>query len=158
MLEPTYLPHRLESFQDPALPVARSSAAASHPAGQGMFVTSASNCQLLGRNTILIILHKTVGTLPGHLQGLHGMCMCACSVAQLFLTFCDPMNYSHQAPLSMELPARYWWSFELGDIAVASSMSTKVWLVIKICEVCWCKKSGRDIWLQNQEIAGIISV
>ena len=123
-----------------------------------MFATSASNCQLLGGNTILVILHKTVGTRPGHLQGLHVMCMRACSVAQLFLTLCDPMNYSHQAPLSMELPARHRWTFELGDVAVASSISTQVWLVMKICEVCWCKKSDHDIWLQYQEIAGMISV
>ena len=34
----------------------------------------------------------------------------ACSVAQLCVTVCDPMGYTHQAPLSMGLSHQESWS------------------------------------------------
>ena len=38
------------------------------------------------------------------------VCMCACSIAQLYPTLCDPMGCSPQAPLSMELCRHEYWS------------------------------------------------
>ena len=42
------------------------------------------------------------------------MCMyiytCVCSVAQLYLTLCDPMHWSPSGPLSMEFSSQGYWS------------------------------------------------
>ena len=35
---------------------------------------------------------------------LSSLCLHACSISQLYLTLCDPMDCSHQAPLSMGFP------------------------------------------------------
>ena len=35
---------------------------------------------------------------------------CSCQVAQLCLTLCDPMDYTHQAPLSMGFSRQEYWS------------------------------------------------
>ena len=37
---------------------------------------------------------------------------CSCQVAQLCLTLCDPMDYTHQAPLSMGFSRQEYWSGE----------------------------------------------
>ena len=48
---------------------------------------------------------KTVDCLTDN-----GFTVCACSIAKLCLTLCDPWTVAHQAPLSMGSPRQEYWS------------------------------------------------
>ena len=65
---------------------------------QGIFLTQGSNLGLL------CLLHWQVDSLPlilGQGVGLFLEVVCVCLVTQSCLILCDPMDCSHQAPLSM---------------------------------------------------------
>ena len=40
----------------------------------------------------------------------HKRCVVLCLVARLCLTLCDPMSVAHQAPLSVGLSSKEYWS------------------------------------------------
>ena len=55
--------------------------------------------------------------VPGHILGscvqnefLLYLCVCMCSVTELYPTLCDPMDYACQTPLSMGFPKQRYWS------------------------------------------------
>ena len=53
------------------------------------------------------------GMLVSILHTVYRMCVCVCVcvlVAQLYLTLCNPMTVTHQAPLSVNFSRHEYWS------------------------------------------------
>ena len=56
------------------------------------------------------LVNSPLSALHSAWQTVCSVNVCLCSVAQSYLTLCNPMDVAHQAPLFMELPRQEYWS------------------------------------------------